>query len=37
MPRSLSLDLSALVLVRAVLSLAFPVIAGRLVNLHYHE
>jgi hypothetical protein len=37
MPRGLSLDLSAFVLVRALPSLVFPVIAGRLVNLHHHE
>jgi hypothetical protein len=37
MPRGLSLYLSAFVLVRAIPSLAFPVIAGWLVKLYHHE
>jgi hypothetical protein len=37
MPRGLSLDLSAFLLVRVIPSLAFPVITGWLVKLYYHE
>jgi len=37
MPRGLSLYLSAFVLVRAIPSLVFPVIAGWLVKLYHHE
>ena len=38
MPRGLSIDLSTSILIAlAVPSLAFPVIAGWLVKLYYHE
>jgi hypothetical protein len=37
MPRGLSLDLSAVVLVHVIPSPAFPVIAGWPVTLYYHE